>query len=50
MYGSLITYEMRIGKAKTSDKEAIFKVTKSPKLKIDVNEDEASNMEESNFI
>lgn len=33
MYGSLITYETRTSKTKSSDKEVIFKVAKSSKSK-----------------
>lgn len=50
MHGSLIAYEMRISKTNIDDKEVIFKATKSSKSKINANEDEASNMDESNFI
>lgn len=50
MHGSLIAYEMRIGKTKTDDKEVIFKATKSHKSKIDANKYEASNMEEYKFV
>lgn len=50
MYGYITTYDMRIGKAMIDEKNAILKATKSPKSKVDSNEYEASDMEESNFI
>jgi len=50
MRGSFISYKIRIGKAKIDDKEDILKAIKSSKSNTYVNEDEASYMEESNFV
>ena len=50
MHGSLTAYEMRIGKAKHSDKEAAFKANNCTKAKTDSDDEEQSDEAEANFV
>lgn len=50
MYCSLTTYEMRIGKAKSTDREATFKVNKNVKGTLESDEGEISDDAKANFV
>lgn len=50
MYGSLIEYEMTIGKNKYSNRYLVFKYSKINKVKSNSEEEDISNPEDSSFI
>lgn len=50
MHGFLTTWEMRNEKGKPSDREVVFMATKSTKARVESEEEDTLDLEESNFI